>query len=70
MSSDTKLIDLETRISFQEDTLNALNALCYQQEQRLTRLERQHKELIDHVRDLLGQQPGDDSVDQERPPHF
>ncbi|MFK7731634.1 MAG: SlyX family protein [Pseudomonadales bacterium] len=70
MTSDNKLIDLETRISFQEDMLQSLNTLCYEQERRLTLLERQNKELIDHVRDLLGEQSGGESAEQQRPPHF
>ncbi len=70
MTSDTKLIDLETRISFQEDMLQALNTLCYEQERRLSHLERQNKELVDHVRDLLGQQSAGESAEQQRPPHF
>lgn len=70
MTSNTKLIDLETRISFQEDMLHTLNSLCYEQEQRITKLERQNKELIEHVRDLLGQQSNGENAEQQRPPHF
>ncbi|MEM8498966.1 MAG: SlyX family protein [Pseudomonadota bacterium] len=70
MTNNTTLIDLETRISFQEDMLHALNTLCYEQERRLSHLERQNNELVDHVRELLGQQSVGESAEQQRPPHF
>lgn len=50
--------------------LQALNTLCFDLEQRLSHLERQNKELVDHVRDLLGQQSEGESAEQQRPPHF
>ncbi len=70
MTSDPKLIDLETRISFQEDMLQALNTLCYEQERRLAHLERQNKELVEHIRDALGELAGGEGAEQQRPPHF
>ena len=69
MSNDSRLNDLETRLSFQEDLLQSLNTLCYSLDQRVQLVERKNQQLIDHIKELAGQAEGD-MGEPSRPPHF
>jgi SlyX protein len=65
-----KMIDLETRLAFQEDTLNALNDIVTQQQLQIDRLEKTSKSLVDRIRNLSTiMNSGDEYVD-EKPPHY
>lgn len=66
---DERLIEIETRIAFQEDLLQDLNQTIYEQQRKIERLEAICDSLIGHVRELS------DSVAErgplnERPPHY
>ena len=65
---DQTLIDLETRLAFQEDLLQTLSQQLYSQDLRLQQLEQRNKEVVDHVRDLLTGQGG--STEEAPPPHY
>ena len=64
-----RLIDLETRLAFQEDTLDQLNAVVAEQEQRIARLERRLQEALEQLRALT---PPDVARPEEEtpPPHY
>ncbi len=62
------LIDLETRLAFQEDLLQTLSKQLYDQDVRLQELERRNQALISHVRDLVEGQAGGN--DDAPPPHY
>ena len=65
-----KMIDLETRLAFQEDTLNALNDIVTQQQLQIDRLEKTSKSLEDRIRNLSTIiNSGHEYVD-EKPPHY
>ena len=66
---DERLIDLETRLAFQEDTLNHLNGVVAEQEQRIMRLERQLQDALVLLRALT---PPDVATQAEEtpPPHY
>jgi len=63
-----KLIDLETRMAFFEDIVEALNTTVFRQDEQLTKL-RQHnihlKDQLKQVHDALDSAPQD-----ETPPHY
>lgn len=66
---DERLVEIETRIAFQEDLLQDLNQTIYEQQRKIERLEAICDSLIGHVRELS------DSVAErgplnERPPHY
>lgn len=66
--------DLQSRVSFQEDTLGELNRLVSRQAVQVERLEQQLKALAGKYRDLRdalsqGEEGGDSLVD-EQPPHY
>ena len=65
-----KMIDLETRLAFQEDTLNALNDIVTQQQLQIDKLEKTSQSLVDRIRNLSTiMNLGHEHVD-EKPPHY
>ncbi len=67
--SEDRLIDMETRIAFQEDLIEELNKAVYQQQQKMDKLEALCASLAEHLRSLT------DSLHEgkpasERPPHY
>lgn len=66
--------DLQSRLSFQEDTLGELNRLVSRQAGQIERLEQQLKALAGKYRDLRDTfekgEEGSDSPMDERPPHY
>lgn len=73
MTDDDRLIEIESKIAFQEDLLQELNKTVYEQQKKIDRLETICQALADHVRELTrtvteGQRAGG-AVD-ERPPHY
>lgn len=67
--SDTRLIDLETRITYQDDTLRQLNDAVSRQQLDIARLERMCAALQSRLAALvesgLREMPAD-----EKPPHY
>jgi len=66
--------DLQSRLSFQEDTLSELNRVMSRQTGQIERLEQQLRALAGKYRDLRdavnqGEESGDTPAD-ERPPHY
>jgi SlyX protein len=73
MTDDDRLVEIETKIAFQEDLTQELNKLVYEQQKKIDRLEAVCQALADHMRELTrtvaeGQRAGG-AVD-ERPPHY
>lgn len=71
MDDEEKLVELETRYSFQEDLLQRLNEIVTKQDSRIDLLEQQLRLMADRVQDLQSQVPASDGVtEQEVPPHY
>jgi len=65
---DDKLLDLQTRISFQEAEIESLNTIVSEQRQEIEALQRQMTEVLDLLREL---RPGLSSDgDDQPPPHY
>jgi len=69
MTSEEQLIDIETKIAFQEDTLQELNQLIYQHQRQLDQLEAGFKSLANRIKELSETIPVADPTD-EKPPHY
>lgn len=67
MSND--LIELQTRIAFQEQALEEMNLIVTKQQDQLDRLLRELGLLKDQYDDLAHQSPGGSS-EQDKPPHY
>lgn len=65
------MIDLQTKLTFQEDTVQALNDIVSDQQQDILLLKSQVSDLIDELRSVLsGLDVGSTNNDQEIPPHY
>lgn len=72
MMIDDRLVDIETKIAYQEDLVQELNNTVYRQQKKIDQLETICKSLIDHVKALSEAaegKPGGNVLD-ERPPHY
>lgn len=62
---EERFVDLEMRISHQEDMIDELNKLVYQQQVKIDKLESVLKEVAKRIIDLET-----DRTINERPPHY
>ena len=67
MGTEERFIDMEIKLAHQEDLVESLNQMVYQQNRRIDRLEAMLGKLAEHVRD--GAQSGANPVN-EPPPHY
>lgn len=67
MSQEDRFVDIEIKVSHQEDLVETLNRTIYEQGRRIDQLEAMVAKLAEHVRTLreAGQSPLN-----ERPPHY
>ncbi len=68
---DEQLIDLQTRMAYQEDTLNQLNDVIARQDAEIVQLKQQLRLMAQRL-DELASNPGrgEGEVADERPPHY
>ncbi len=67
--NEERLVNIEAKITFQEDLIEELNKTVYQQQKRLDRLEAICESLVKHLESL--DESGDASrTANERPPHY
>jgi SlyX protein len=66
---EDRLIDIETKISFQEDQIEELNKTVYQQQQKLDRLQAICESLARHIQSLA-EEGNESKPSNERPPHY
>ncbi|MEL7449313.1 MAG: SlyX family protein [Pseudomonadota bacterium] len=67
--SEDRLIDLETRLAFQEDTITTLDDVVTRQQQQIDDLVQQIAILKDRVERREGASEAATDID-ERPPHY
>jgi SlyX protein len=66
---EERLVNIETKISFQEDLIEELNKVIYQQQQRLDQLEAICTSLTRRIQSM--DEAGNESKSvNERPPHY
>jgi SlyX protein len=67
--TEERLINIETKITFQEDLIEELNKTVYQQQQKLVQLEATCQRLAQHIASQADS--GNESKSgNERPPHY
>lgn len=66
---ENRLIELESRLAFQEHTLQELNGVVARQQQEILRLTRELEALRGQLRDLATL-PVAGRVDEPPPPHY
>ncbi|MEY1660755.1 SlyX family protein [Isoalcanivorax beigongshangi] len=68
---DDRLIDLETRIAYQDDLLETLNDIVASQQQQLDQLHKICHGLLEHLHELSAAvAKGPLAVEHEIPPHY
>ncbi|HAB03021.1 MAG TPA: hypothetical protein DCE25_08870 [Pseudomonas sp.] len=68
MSADRRIIELETRQAFQDDTIQALNDVVVEQGRVIERLQLQMAELIKRYEEMVGQYGNEG--EEAPPPHY
>jgi SlyX protein len=66
---EERLVNIEAKITFQEDLIEELNKTVYQQQKKLERLEATCESLVRHIQSLA--EAGNEEMPaNERPPHY
>jgi SlyX protein len=66
-----ELIELQTRMAYQEDTINQLNQVITKQDADILQLQQQMRLLAKRIDELLfTQDDGSEEITNERPPHY
>ncbi|WP_447751891.1 SlyX family protein [Pseudomonas nicosulfuronedens] len=68
MDLETRVTDLESRLAFQDDALQTLSDVVYEQERVIERQRLQMQALLRRLEDLQGQVGV--SEDEAPPPHY
>ncbi|MEC4561810.1 SlyX family protein [Pseudomonas inefficax] len=68
MSLEMRMVELETRQAFQDDTIQALNDVVVEQGRVIERLQLQMAELIKRYEEMVGQYGSEG--DEVPPPHY
>jgi SlyX protein len=65
-----RLIEIETKLAFQEDAIRALNDVVCRQQKQIEQLEAALSLLIDRYRQLSQTQTSANKPVDEKPPHY
>ncbi len=68
MSQEDRFVDIEIKLAYQEDLVESLNQVVYQQSLRIDQLEALVNKLGEHIRNNSQTTPG--MLLGERPPHY
>ncbi|MBQ0712477.1 MAG: SlyX family protein [Porticoccus sp.] len=66
---DDRLVEVETKLAYQEDTIQQLNDVICRQQDQIDALLVKYGLLVTRVKELDNDLPEGDGVD-ERPPHY
>lgn len=67
--NEDRLIDIETRLAYQDQTINELNQVIYQQQKQIDQLEKTCLQLSNRMKDLASKNRPTVPPD-EKPPHY
>ncbi|WP_338846847.1 SlyX family protein [Massilia sp. W12] len=71
MQDEDRMIEIEIKLTRQEDLLDALNQTVYRQQKELASLHTLVQDLTRQMREMLQKQDGQGrSLADERPPHY
>ncbi|MFV2058357.1 MAG: SlyX family protein [Thiohalomonadales bacterium] len=68
--AENRFVEIETKLAFQEDTIQELNNIVYQQQQKLDQLEFFVQQLHSRVKADSGISSSNDDPASEVPPHY
>ena len=64
---ESRLAEIETKLSFSEELLDALNRTVFRQQQQIDQLQQELRALHEHLRTAF---PAQSVTREETPPHF
>jgi SlyX protein len=67
VSTEDRFVDIEIKLAHQEDLVESLNQMVYQQSRRIDQLEAMVGKLADHIRNNAQSGP---NLVNEKPPHY
>ncbi len=67
--TEDRFVTIETKLAYQEDLIEELNKVVYQQQQKLSQLEAVCTTLARHIQSLA-EAGGEGRAGNERPPHY
>lgn len=67
MSTEDRFIEIEIKLAHQEDLVESLNQIVYEQQKRMDKLEALCATLAQHIRDGAH---GGPNTGNEKPPHY
>lgn len=68
MTLESRVTELESRLAFQDDTIQSLNDVLVEQSRVVERLQLQMAALLKRYEDMIGQYSSDE--DEAPPPHY
>ncbi len=68
--NEERLVIIETKIAFQEQTIKDLSDVLYEQQQEVERLRSTCDALVKRIKELSELTPGIDAPANEKPPHY
>lgn len=68
MSTEQRIIEIESKLAYQEDLLQTLNNVVYRQQEKINQLEAQNSELVERLKSLIDER--DNETEAEPPPHY
>ena len=69
-SLQADVIELQTKLQFQEDTIQQLDGVIINQQELIDKLTRRLELLEERVEELKVNSAAPGSIDQEKPPHY
>ncbi len=67
---ENRLLNIETKLAFQEDSIDELNRILCKQQDQIDRLQETCKLLIDRIGELQNSKSSQEKPENERPPHY
>lgn len=67
---DARLIEIETKLAFQEDALQTLSDVMARQERSIEQLQAKLDLVLQRLAELSENQVGPNSLAAEKPPHY
>ena len=67
MNSEERFVDIEIKLVHQEDLVESLNQMVYQQGRRIDQLEALVNQMAEHIRNNAQSGP---NLVNDRPPHY
>ena len=67
--AEQRITELETKVAYQEHTIQELNDVIYEQQQQIDKIEIMCRHLMDRIQSLSESGAGDQPAN-EKPPHY